>query len=64
MIFKPEEMYGFRWGNFAVQRAFHDKGRLRCVTIETDAGRSIDVYISEGGRSIRVYDPKKRRLLK
>lgn len=47
--------YGFTWGNVTVERTMQVEGRGRVVTIKTDAGKSIEVYVSEGGRSIRVF---------
>lgn len=50
--------YGFTWGNVDVSRLMHVEGRGREVSVRP-AGKSysegVTVYISEGGRSIRVF---------
>ncbi len=49
--------YGFKWGAVNVQRAASIDGRI-VLTISTSAGKSIDVYVSAEGRSLRVFSPK------
>lgn len=46
--------YGFRFGAMMVTRLFTLDGRV-CVEITTDAGKSIQVYVSAAGRSLRVF---------
>jgi hypothetical protein len=51
--------YGFRWGPLEVMRLaeFPRAKDKTCYVlgIRTDAGTYIDVYVSDTGRSIRVY---------
>lgn len=55
-----EDRYGFRWGPLIVQRtaSLHrgKQGEWRVLTLKTDAGRTLDVYVSPTGRSVRVFD--------
>lgn len=47
------ERYGFRWGPVDVTRIASDhRGRMLDIATEH---RSITVWISNGGRSLRVY---------
>lgn len=49
--------FGFVWGNVWVTRATHIEGRGRVVRIAaTDQEHDVQVYVSEGGRSIRVFN--------
>lgn len=49
--------YGFNWGTMVVERVFHELGRGRVIEIRSGDNRSntVQVYVSEKGRSIRVY---------
>jgi hypothetical protein len=46
--------YGFAWGPVEVRRRMSHNGRV-VLTVETDTGQSIDVYVSRTGRSLRVF---------
>jgi hypothetical protein len=54
------QRYGFRWGNLVVERLasfaarIYGDDRTRVLRIKTDQS-SIEVYVSPGGRSIRVF---------
>ena len=50
--------YGFDWGPMTVERTGHIEDRGYALTIETDHAR-IEVYVTEAGRRIRVFDQKK-----
>jgi hypothetical protein len=53
-----EERYGFRWGPLVVQRAAilpSRNGETHVVRITTATGKSINVYVSPTGRSVRVF---------
>jgi hypothetical protein len=45
--------YGFRWGHLDVTRNMEHRGG-KSLSVETDYQR-ITVYVSPGGRSIRVW---------
>ena len=47
------EKYGFRWGQLDVVRNMEYRG-LRSLSIVTDHAE-IEIGVSAGGRSIRVY---------
>lgn len=47
--------FGFEWGPMMVERWAHIEGRGRVVAI-TAPGRKLQVYVSEQGRSVRVFD--------
>lgn len=52
--------FGFDWGPLSVTRVAHFKPTKsqtghRVITVSTEEGESIDVYVSEKGRSIRVW---------
>lgn len=49
-----EGPYGFAWGPMGVTRVAEYKGTV-VVDITTDTGKSISVYVSPKGRSIRVF---------
>lgn len=46
--------YGFVWGPMNVTRVAEHKGTV-VVDITTDTGKSINVYVSPMGRSVRVF---------
>jgi hypothetical protein len=46
--------YGFAWGPMSVTRVAEHKGTV-VVDITTDTGKSISVYVSPTGRSVRVF---------
>jgi hypothetical protein len=53
--------YGFSWGPVEVERAAHFAGNRKAkkpghyvLSVKTET-QSIDIYVSEGGRSIRVF---------
>lgn len=51
-----ESRFGFRWGNVWVQRRAHIPGRGRVVVVgPEDTETRVEVYVSEGGRSVRVW---------
>jgi hypothetical protein len=48
--------FGFRFGPALVERAMSlPEGRV-VVTVKTDAGREIDIYVSRTGKSLRVFE--------
>jgi hypothetical protein len=47
-------LHGFAWGPVEVRRTMSINGRV-LITIQTDAGQSIDVYVSKTGRSLRIF---------
>lgn len=49
-----DTQHGFRFGAMVVARLFTIDGRV-CIEIATDAGKSIQVYASATGRSLRVF---------
>lgn len=51
--------FGFTWGPCEVQRAFEVNGQI-CIRLLTDAGHRIDVYVSQAGRSVRVWRDGKK----
>lgn len=50
---EPPETWGFRWDQLDVTRIGDFEGQ-KCIEIATDYG-SVHVYVSKGGRSIRVF---------
>jgi hypothetical protein len=50
---EPPDTYGFRWDQLDVSRIADFDGQ-KCIEIATDYG-SVHVYVSKGGRSIRVF---------
>lgn len=49
-----QELHGFTWGPCNVTRTMEIDGRV-VLTITTDTGQSLDVYVSRTGRSVRVF---------
>ena len=47
-------LYGFKWGPMSVIRVAEHRGYL-ALDIKTDAGKSITIYVSPTGRSLRVF---------
>ena len=47
------EKYGFRWGQLDVTRVGELYGQ-KWVSVQSDFG-SVEIYVSKGGRSIRVF---------
>lgn len=47
--------YGFQWGNLEVVRAHHDERRGRVLQVKVDGKERLQVYVSNGGRSVRVW---------
>lgn len=51
--------YGFTWGPATVMRIAHFKPRkdreTYCIQVSTEAGVSVDIYVSRTGRSLRVF---------
>jgi hypothetical protein len=45
--------YGFRWGQLDVVRHMEYRG-VKNLGVETDH-TSVEIYVSKGGRSIRVF---------
>ena len=45
--------YGFKWGPLEVMRLFEHRGR-RVLRVSTDHHK-VEIYVSPGGRSVRVY---------
>lgn len=45
--------HGFRWGQMDVTRLAEVNGQ-KCVEVATDYG-SVTIYVSKGGKSIRVF---------
>ena len=58
MTQQGDNQFGFTWGNMEVTRTTHIEGRGRVVSVRA-VGKSyadgVEVYMSEGGRSIRVW---------
>lgn len=56
-----ENDFGFRWGQVLVERlaSIHRRKGDRCswkiIRITPDTGKTVEVYISPTGRSIRIY---------
>lgn len=46
--------FGFDWGPLSVTRLTHVEGRGRVLEVKT-AHRTLQVYVSEAGRSLRVF---------
>ena len=46
--------YGFDWGPLSVERLVHVEGRGRVLEVKTEH-RTLQVYCSEAGRSLRVF---------
>lgn len=54
-----EHRFGFGWGPAEITRCASIKrsnGLYRIVNVSTEAGASLNVYISPTGRSLRVFD--------
>lgn len=53
--------FGFTWGPIEVNRcATLERGDSRTRVVQVKAGnRTLDVYISETGRSIRIFEDHK-----
>jgi hypothetical protein len=53
-----DTQYGFVWGNMEVERFTHIEGRGRTLSVRA-TGKPVQdglqVYLSEGGRSLRVW---------
>lgn len=50
--------FGFRWGPLCVERTAkvdRGSGDCRVLTLYTDAGQKLTVYVSPAGRSLRVF---------
>jgi len=59
-----ETKYGFVWGPVEVMRTTsleQKNGTYRVVTIKTDH-KTLEIYISPSGRSLRVYDDEHNEL--
>jgi hypothetical protein len=50
---EDERLYGFRWGQFVVQRVADIDGR-KVIDVKTDSN-TVSVYASRTGRSLRVF---------
>lgn len=46
--------FGFRWGPMEVSRMAHVEGRGFVIGVNTDH-RRCQLYVSEGGRSVRLW---------
>lgn len=46
--------YGFVWGAAEVERRWSRDGTV-VIGVKTMAGKSIDIYVSPTGRSLRVF---------
>jgi hypothetical protein len=53
--------YGFKWGAMEVTRRMEIDGRV-CISVETTPGRTVTVYASRTGRSLRVFNGRGREL--
>lgn len=52
---RENTQYGFRFGAALVERCMElPEGRV-VITVKTDANRSIDIYVSRTGKSLRVF---------
>ena len=54
--------YGFTFGPATVERMWRVEGHGRCLRVKTPHAE-IEVYITEAGRRIRVFDKKRGELL-
>lgn len=58
-----EKPFGFRWGNVWVEPLARIPGRGRIIGIAPeDQVGGVTVYVSEGGRSVRVFRGNKEML--
>lgn len=48
--------YGFTWGPLTVERTAIMPQGAHVITVRSAAGKTIDIYVSPAGRSIRVFD--------
>jgi hypothetical protein len=55
------DKYGFRWDQLDVTRVCGDE-RGKTIDVVTDH-RRITIWVSKGGRSVRVYDERGNQLL-
>lgn len=55
----PEENYysrfGFVWGPMRVERLAHLEGRGRVISVKAGS-KELQVYVSEKGRRVRVFE--------
>lgn len=49
--------FGFRFGAVLVERATSLPDGRVCVSIKSDAGKQLHVYVSRTGRSVRIFTP-------
>lgn len=49
-----QQEYGFTWDGVEVQRTSEFKG-YRVLTVSTEAGASVTLYVSPAGKKIRVF---------
>lgn len=61
MTSEQETAFGFRWGCLVVSRCARN-GHGYILQVQTDVGKSIEIYVSRAGRSIRVLDSKGKEL--
>jgi hypothetical protein len=54
-------LHGFNFGPLIVEATAEFPQHV-VVTLRTEAGRKVEVYCSQGGRSVRVFVPGKGEL--
>lgn len=53
---------GFAWGAISVTRRFSHEGRVS-LSLATDTGRDIHVYVSATGKSVRFFEGNQEYVL-
>lgn len=48
--------YGFTWGPLTVERTATMPSGSHVITVTSVAGKKVDIYVSPGGRSVRVFN--------
>jgi hypothetical protein len=56
---RENTQFGFRFGAALVERCMELPDNRVIITVKTDSGRSIDIYVSRTGRSLRVFEGHK-----
>lgn len=51
--------YGFKWGPAQVERLASHEGSV-VLSLLTDTGRRLQLYVSPTGRSVRIYERGKQ----
>lgn len=48
--------YGFTWGPLTVERTAIMPSGGHVITVTTSTSKQVDIYVSPGGRSLRVFN--------